>query len=76
MNEDKELNLEDLENILSGAPWKIAEDVALENSNLHRQQQIEKLKRQKEELLSAATVTLFTNGATCIISAVRVRRLC
>ena len=45
MNEDKELNLEDLENILSGAPRKIAEDVALENSNLHRQQQIEKLKQ-------------------------------
>jgi len=53
MNKDKELNLEDLENILSGVPREIAEDIALENSNLYRQQQIEKLKRQKEELLSS-----------------------
>ena len=53
MNEEKDLNLEDLENILGGAPREVIEDNVLENSNLYRQQQIEELQRQKEALLAS-----------------------
>ena len=53
MNEEKTLTVNDLENILGGTPREIAEKMALENLDLHRKKIIEKLKKEKDALLSS-----------------------
>jgi len=53
MNEEKTLTVNDLENILGGTPREIAEKMALENPDLHRKKIIEKLKKEKDALLSS-----------------------
>lgn len=53
--ENNELNLEELENILGGAPKEIINDKAIENESLYRQESIQKLKNAKEILLNSDT---------------------
>ena len=43
-----ELNEKDLENIMGGIPKEMVDDIALENKDLFREEQIEELKAQKE----------------------------
>lgn len=43
-----ELNEKDLENIMGGIPKEMVDDIALENKDLFREEQIEDLKAQKE----------------------------
>ena len=50
--ENNELNLEELKNILGGAPKEVINDKAIENESLYRQETIQKLKDAKEELLN------------------------
>ena len=53
--DNKELNLEELENILGGAPKEVIDDKAIENESLYRQEAIQKLKDAKEVLLDNDT---------------------
>ena len=48
MNE--ELDLETLDSVVAGVSHEIGENAALSNENLYRRQQIEKLKKEKEDL--------------------------
>ena len=50
--ENNELNLEELENILGGAPKEVINDKAIENESLYKQETIKKLKDAKKELLN------------------------
>lgn len=43
-----ELNEKDLENIMGGIPKEMVDDIALENKDLFREEQIENLKAQRE----------------------------
>lgn len=53
--DNNELNLEELENILGGAPKEVIDDKAIENESLYRQEAIQKLKDAKEVLLDNDT---------------------
>lgn len=50
MNE--ELNFGELENIVGGVNGNVAEDIALNNSNNFRKEQIERLKEEREKLVN------------------------
>lgn len=50
--ENNELNLEELENILGGAPKEVIDDKVIENESLYKQETIKKLKDAKKELLN------------------------
>lgn len=43
-----ELNEKDLENIMGGIPKEMVDNIALENKDLFREEQIEDLKAQRE----------------------------
>ena len=55
--EEKELNLEELDNIFGGIPQAARDDKALEHPDLYRQKQIEELKKAKETLEEAVKTT-------------------
>ena len=59
--EDKELSLEDLDNVYWSLPAFARDEKALEHSDLHRQKQIEELKKAKETL-EEATKAVPTQG--------------
>ena len=60
--EERELNLEELENILGGAPKDAAERNAIKNESLYRKELIEKLKESKEELLKENELSSIRRG--------------
>lgn len=46
-----ELNLEDLDKVTAGGNRELSEESALDNSELYRKTQIEKLKKERDKLL-------------------------
>ena len=59
--EEKEMTLEELENIHGGINRGPAEDKALENPNLYRQKKIEELKQEKEKLKETGEQSVLTS---------------
>lgn len=47
---DRELNLEELDNVIAGTSHEVADNDALNKESLYRKEQIEKLKKEKELL--------------------------
>lgn len=47
-----ELNLEELDNVIAGTLNDLSEDIALENSDIFRKKQIDKLKSEREFILN------------------------
>ena len=62
--DNDELNLDELDNVFGGNSQGMSEEKAIENSHLFREEQIRKLKEEREKLLNIQGETLENNSKT------------